>query len=198
MTIVVIGYTPLFINEFKIDFDSGIKSDLFRKWQEFDNPSPLGVLWSYNNDNILTALLIIDKAKKVFDHLTLWCENNVEEWFTYHFKKFETGYCICVHPNIKKSIDRLKENSFLKYGAIVDTSEVLMVYRPLACIGTSLKTIDSIKNFDPTKMKIGLIDILDMQSQNHENHYILEGIKYGGNDYEDYIKSLIDEYKKEN
>ncbi len=157
-----------------------------------------GVLWKQDTSNNRTqANLIIDNAKAVYDHLLEWCEGDYQSWFMYMFKKFNDGYVISVHPNIKNSVERMKRNAAIMYGNKFDkelNKEYNILYRPLTCVGMTNKTIETIPEFDHTKINIALVDTLDLQAKNYDNCYELKGLNFS-TEYEGHLDNSINDYR---
>jgi hypothetical protein len=195
--LIAIGYTPLFRGEFSIKHIQG-DMEIFKQWEKFNSPMPKGVLWT-NDKHGLNALLVIDNAKAVYAHLMEWCEGMCQDWFIYQYKQFDECYCITIHPRIDVSINRMKVNANIQYGNKFKefNSKIYVLYRPLTCVGTSLKTIKSIKNFNKNKLNVGLIDALDVESHNYENASILHGVSYDKT-YESHLDDTYKEYIKDN
>lgn len=198
MSMIIIGYTPLFCSQFGINsVDPRSVESFLKEWHEFNSPSPTGILWLKNDDKV-NAIFIVEKAKAVYNHLIYWCQGDYANWFVYLYKQFEDGYCIAIHPNIRKSIERMKSNASAAYGHMFDKEmkdKFTVIYRPLICIGTSLKTINDIPGFDKTKLTVGLIDLLDCQAQNFDNVYMLSDVKYD-EEYMSYVDNEIKDYKE--
>lgn len=89
---IIFGYKPLFLLPAPVFFpvEKDNVSDIVYKWEKHPTPAFYGLAWVDPN----TVAIIIDNHKKIFEHITLWSENNPQEWFTFDISFFWWWVCI--------------------------------------------------------------------------------------------------------
>lgn len=121
-----------------------------------------GVLW-VTDDGLPIPVLIVDRAKEVFDHLLWWSEKAPCEWFTLILINFtqdkqilDDKYYITLFPNMRKTLVRHNlARNIVGDGLSVSDCDIVSLPLSNSCQGT---TYHSIKEKIIEKSSVGFVE----------------------------------------
>jgi hypothetical protein len=159
--------------------------------------SASGCIWTMEEKTgEITAILILNLAEGLHEHLLEWSEGHVEARWRFGTHDFPDGrYGFLLAPNIEQSILRAKINISLQTGQVIPddhTSEV--VFRPFSFISLSTSPVyNQIKDKIGNNLKIYFLDQADFDDHGFRiEDLFLIGIIERTDMFTGYLEGLIE------
>lgn len=154
---MVYGYIPL------LDVDTYFEHQLPRDKIDYTAGEPKGLIWVLCN-GLLSPVLVLDDAKRVYDHILEWSNQKPDEWFKLYRSKIRNGkenlFVVGLYPDNYKTTDKVSK--------IFDIDKIYKVmFKPIYIISTET---DLHVQFIEQKSKTATVMLLDIKYvDNYEN-----------------------------
>ncbi len=66
-----------------------------------------GCLWAQNENGTISAILLMNQAKEILDHLTAWADNKPQDWFHVSLLHRDGKFALALFPRLMKSVQRM-------------------------------------------------------------------------------------------
>lgn len=166
---LVVGYWPL-LEASSLNIQAGEMIDDYESALErIQETCPDGradaCIWTANDDDAISPVLVIPQARAIADHLTRWSEGKPSDWFDVFIHAEPRGYAVVLMPRLERSIQRYKTARLHVAGEFVEADEFMVLFTPLAFAAKMSKTFESIQDrLSSHKIHIGLLDKADMSA----------------------------------
>jgi len=123
-----------------------------------------GILWA-SADGRPSAILIMERAREIAEHLIAWSENEPQEWFDACFVEHAGKYAMALFPRVRRSIERWRVATALQTGIMPpEDVSVEVMFRPLAFSSQSgAQTFTRVKGDIGDRIRVHVLDVSDMR-----------------------------------
>ncbi len=110
-------------------------------------------------DQLPIALLAMERAKEIVEHLREWSEGRPESWFHLLLRWRDDRYGMSLVPNLRKSSERWKIAFQLQHGYPPAPDSEIFRWKPLCVRTMSMSNLTVIRaNCNMSRVKVGLVD----------------------------------------
>lgn len=126
-------------------------------------------LW-VNPEHGITPVFVYDQASDIVSHLVYWSEGKPSDWFTFDIKEGNNRYVLCLHPNLKRTLQRQAAAYQTIAGSeLPELGDTNVLYVPLVHFSYSPSTYDMIKHLIGKTIRFGIIDSENLDVDNPSN-----------------------------
>lgn len=162
---VIVSYVPLLFGEGgeKIDISTSDKINEFAsELMKHDYGQVDACLWAANTDGTISPVFVMPRAKEIAQHLSMWAEDQPQEWFEVCLLDKVDTYFIILWPDLEKSKERHIYNWMIKNQEIVieKNTEFSFIVKPLYFRSGNRGTLDKVLELvkDMSDISIGFLD----------------------------------------
>jgi len=157
----IFSYFPLLTGMPNTVFGENVKErteEIMKSIDDLPSGTALGCIWAVEDDGTVNAILIMDQATEIAEHLIAWAEGEPEQWFTLNTFEKGDGFGVALIPNIKKSSERWKMAFQLRYGYPPPSGKENILFQPLSSTSRSKTAFVQASKFFSGDVHVGLLD----------------------------------------
>lgn len=153
-------------------------------------------LWVIDDDKPC-PIFVLESAQAIYDHMEMWSEDEVEDWFELAIGEHNDRYGIVLMPNIQKSIDRYRLARKLFYGEDIPAdAKFNLLFDTIRFTSQSAGLLASLKDKIGDSMKLMFLDSDHLCRENPEETDWEKAIEVGNFSVKRdcrYIEDLIED-----
>jgi hypothetical protein len=176
--ILLVSYVPLLKGKAGAAYNLGKDRQAVRAITDLVDKAPTGraecCLWMLDDQNRPGAVLALDQATAIAQHLKEWAENQPEKWFKVYIKEKDGKYALVLFPEVRQSLSRFKFAYLLEGGDPIRTGQVQVITSPLHFVSGAGTTYSAIKGRIGKTISVALVDV---GLVNWENPFSLDPAK---------------------
>lgn len=180
-TNIIFSYVPLLRGEpgqsylGKEAADAAVRTA--KKMEDLPSGSAKALLWTVEEDGTPGAMLLMEDADAIAEHLIEWSEGKPEDWFQFQYLEKGNAYAAALFPNFLKSAERWRIAFQLRYGYPPHEGGESHLFRPLHCTAPTKTAFAQVKPYleKSGRVKVGLVDSSEVSKETWTGS--LDGLK---------------------
>ena len=105
------------------------------------------------------AVLALEQATAIAEHLKEWAENQPAKWFKVYLKEKDGKYALVLFPEIRQSLSRFKFAHLLEGGDPIASGKVQVITNPLRFVSGVGTAYSAVKDRIGKTISVGLVDL---------------------------------------
>lgn len=126
-----------------------------------------GVVWAINDD-VVSPVIICDRAKEVADHFKYYTCSAPEQWFKFFYSstthKGKRGYAIVLHPDLDMCVRRFRHANEYYSDVKVESDKYTIVYNPISVFAPVSPLYLKFAASKPKSVKVSLFDSSEVRA----------------------------------
>jgi hypothetical protein len=160
--ILLVSYVPLLRGKAGASYDLREDRKSVQAITAMVGKAPTGhaecCLWMLDDQNRPGAVLALDQAAAIAQHLKEWAENQPEKWFKVYMKEKDGKYAVVLFPELRQSLSRFKFAYLLEGGDPITAGQVQIIVSPLHFVSGAGTAYSAIKDRIGKTISVGLVD----------------------------------------
>jgi len=134
---IVVGYVPLLY----CDRSNPSKEELVDMMTKPVQTHVHGCAWFLDGTKFV-PMFVIDRAAEVVEHMEIWAENKIDQWFNINWTREGDEYVVALVPDHDKSVERTRMNYQIRVGyPLPQDIKVNVIFKFLSFLG-NMKEVD--------------------------------------------------------
>ena len=195
---VIVSYIPFLEGEAGkfLDLDKDSISNLDNILKDSPSGAADGCLWM-SDEGSPYPVFIMERGLDLVEHMKVWSEGELENWFKLSFLEKDGKYAIALSPNLNKSMERWKITFQLKTGFPPPEGKYNFIFQPIFFVSGGSTAFHLVKDKLRDEVYVGFIDSdkVDMENpQNMDPHIFRVGpFTIDEENFKSYLEKVINE-----